>query len=254
MRGGKTVCVTGGSGYIASGLIKFLLEKGYAVNTTVRNPGPISLLPSISKYNINYKEKTFHFKDLHALGPLNIFRANLNEEGSFDEAITGCLFVFLVAAPVIVDSENLQEDITETNVRGTLNVMRSCARARATVKRVILTSSVNAVLYDGRTMQGDGHVSGGRVVMVRPRLPRNSAQLPSCKLVLHCEVIACMRCWMQAKAYGAGKVRSEKEVSRLARENAISLATVLPAVVVGAAPATKRFNSSALVLSLLAGR
>lgn len=39
----KTVCVTGGSGYIASGLIKFLLEKGYAVNTTVRNPGPISL-------------------------------------------------------------------------------------------------------------------------------------------------------------------------------------------------------------------
>ena len=35
----KTACVTGGNGYIASVLIKTLLEKGYAVKTTVRNPG-----------------------------------------------------------------------------------------------------------------------------------------------------------------------------------------------------------------------
>uniref|UniRef100_A0A453D2N5 NAD-dependent epimerase/dehydratase domain-containing protein n=1 Tax=Aegilops tauschii subsp. strangulata TaxID=200361 RepID=A0A453D2N5_AEGTS len=37
--GKKTACVTGGSGYIASALIKLLLEKGYAVKTTVRDPG-----------------------------------------------------------------------------------------------------------------------------------------------------------------------------------------------------------------------
>ncbi|TVU06775.1 hypothetical protein EJB05_47539, partial [Eragrostis curvula] len=34
----KTACVTGGNGYIASALVKMLLEKGYAVKTTVRNP------------------------------------------------------------------------------------------------------------------------------------------------------------------------------------------------------------------------
>jgi len=37
----KTACVTGGNGYIASALIKMLLEQGYAVKTTVRNPGSV---------------------------------------------------------------------------------------------------------------------------------------------------------------------------------------------------------------------
>ena len=37
----KTACVTGGNGYIASVLIKMHLEKGYAVKTTVRNPGSV---------------------------------------------------------------------------------------------------------------------------------------------------------------------------------------------------------------------
>ena len=38
----KTACVTGGSGYIASALVKMLLERGYAVKTTVRNPGNLN--------------------------------------------------------------------------------------------------------------------------------------------------------------------------------------------------------------------
>ncbi|KAK3143631.1 hypothetical protein QOZ80_4AG0302830 [Eleusine coracana subsp. coracana] len=82
----KTACVTGGNGYIASALIKVLLEKGYVVKTTVRNPDDIA--------------KNSHFKDLQALGPLEVFRADLDEEGSFDDAVAGCDYAFLVAAPV----------------------------------------------------------------------------------------------------------------------------------------------------------
>jgi len=37
--GKKQACVIGGSGFIASLLIKQLLQKGYAVNTTVRDLG-----------------------------------------------------------------------------------------------------------------------------------------------------------------------------------------------------------------------
>jgi NADPH:quinone reductase-like Zn-dependent oxidoreductase len=36
---GQTVCVTGAAGYIASWLVKLLLERGYTVKGTVRNPG-----------------------------------------------------------------------------------------------------------------------------------------------------------------------------------------------------------------------
>jgi hypothetical protein len=36
---GRTVCVTGAGGFIASWLVKRLLEKGYTVRGTVRNPG-----------------------------------------------------------------------------------------------------------------------------------------------------------------------------------------------------------------------
>lgn len=36
---GKTVvCVTGASGYIASWLVKLLLQRGYSVKATVRDP------------------------------------------------------------------------------------------------------------------------------------------------------------------------------------------------------------------------
>jgi cinnamoyl-CoA reductase len=36
---GLTVCVTGAGGYIGSWIVKVLLDRGYAVRGTVRNPG-----------------------------------------------------------------------------------------------------------------------------------------------------------------------------------------------------------------------
>ena len=44
--------------------------------------------------------KNSHLKELQALGPLEVLRADLGEDGSFDEAVAGCDYAFLVAAPV----------------------------------------------------------------------------------------------------------------------------------------------------------
>ncbi|KAF8649345.1 hypothetical protein HU200_012367 [Digitaria exilis] len=88
----KVACVTGGTGYIASALIKMLLEKGYAHLCFDPDETP------------DDTAKNCHLKELQGLGPLEILRADLDDEGSFDEAIAGCEYAFLVAAPASLKS------------------------------------------------------------------------------------------------------------------------------------------------------
>ncbi|KAG6710876.1 hypothetical protein I3842_05G025100 [Carya illinoinensis] len=83
----KVVCVTGASGYIASWLVKLLLQRGYTVNASVRNP--------------NDPKKTEHLLMLDgAKERLHLFKADLLEEGSFDSLVDGCEGVFHTASPV----------------------------------------------------------------------------------------------------------------------------------------------------------
>ncbi|KAH9307096.1 hypothetical protein KI387_011500, partial [Taxus chinensis] len=85
----QEMCVTGGTGFIAAYLIRGLLQKGYTVRTTVRNPGNV--------------EKIGYLWDLPgAKERLKIMKADLLEEGSFDEAVNGADGVFHTASPVLV--------------------------------------------------------------------------------------------------------------------------------------------------------
>ncbi|XP_034603257.1 anthocyanidin reductase ((2S)-flavan-3-ol-forming) isoform X1 [Setaria viridis] len=238
----KTACVTGGSGYIASALIKMLLEKGYAVKTTVRNPDDMA--------------NNSHLKNLQALGPLEVLRADLDEEGSFDEAVAGCDYAFLVAAPVNLKSENPEKELIEPAVRGTLNVMRSCVKA-GTVKRVILTSSASSITRRPE-LQGDGHVldeeSWSNVEYLRANKTafwvRAVPSEPACFIGPFANGV---RVAFASQGYPVSKVLSEKAACRFAEEHGISLVTVCPVVTVGAAPSPTARTSVPSCLSLLSG-
>ena len=70
-------CGTGASGFIATQLVKQLLEKGYTVRGTVRSTKDVA------------KTEVLH-KLAEALpGNLELHEANLLEEGSFDSVING---------------------------------------------------------------------------------------------------------------------------------------------------------------------
>ncbi|KAL0389317.1 UNVERIFIED_CONTAM: Cinnamoyl-CoA reductase 1 [Sesamum calycinum] len=132
----KTVCVTGASGYIASWLVKFLLQRGYTVKASVRDP--------------NDPKKTEHLLALEgAKERLHLIKANLLEEGSFDAVVDGCDGVFHTASAAYFVTTDPQADLIDPALKGTLNVLASCAKTPS-IKRVVLTSSLVAVIFNGK--------------------------------------------------------------------------------------------------------
>ncbi|CAJ1934032.1 unnamed protein product [Sphenostylis stenocarpa] len=133
---GKVVCVTGASGFIASWIVKFLLQHGYTVRATVRDP--------------SNPKKVSHLANLEgAKERLHLFKADLLEEGSFDSVVEGCHGVFHTASPVRFKVNDPQAELIDPAVKGTLNVLKSCAKSPS-VDRVVLTSSMSAVAFNRR--------------------------------------------------------------------------------------------------------
>ncbi|KAF2602460.1 hypothetical protein F2Q70_00026107 [Brassica cretica] len=128
--GTKKACVIGGTGNLASILIKHLLQSGYKVNTTVRDP--------------ENEKKMAHLEVLQELGDLKIFKADLTDEGSFTSPISGCEYVFHVATPISFTSQDPEKDMIKPAVQGVINVLKSCLKSNS-IKRVIYTSSAAAV-------------------------------------------------------------------------------------------------------------
>nr|WJN62259.1 anthocyanidin reductase [Iris laevigata] len=210
----KTACVTGGNGFLATILIKQLLEKGYAVNATVRDP--------------ENKARVGHLLDLQSLGDLKLFRAELTEEGSFDEAISGCEYVFHLATPVNIFSQDPENELIKPAIEGTLNVMKSCLKAK--VKRVVLTSSAAAVSVNklrGTDLMMDEECWSDVEFLTAEKPPT----------------------W----GYLVSKTLAEKEAWKFARENGIDLVTIVPVLMVGPPLSGDVPSSVGMALCLLLG-
>ncbi|MBW1842618.1 MAG: NAD-dependent epimerase/dehydratase family protein [Deltaproteobacteria bacterium] len=132
----KPVLVTGGTGYVASWIIKMLLEDGINVNATVRDPSNV--------------DKVRHLTALAKTTEANLelFKADLLVPSSFDEPMQGCELVMHTASPFIITGiKNPEKELIQPAREGTRNVLEAANRT-PTMKRLVLTSSVVAIYGD----------------------------------------------------------------------------------------------------------
>lgn len=130
------ILVTGGAGYIASWIIRYLLDDGKKVHATIRN---------LAETN-----KIEHLLELQSEFPsqLEIFEADLLKEGSFLPAMLGVELVIHTASPFFISGiKDPQKQLVSPALEGTRNVLESVNQT-PTVKRVVLTSSVAAICGD----------------------------------------------------------------------------------------------------------
>ncbi len=131
----KPVAVTGGTGYLASWIIKYLLDRGMTVRTSVRD------LSDKPKYDHLLKLKG-------AKKGLNFIESDLMSEGSFDLLINECELVIHTASPFKVTGiRDFKKDIIEPALDGTKNILSAVNRIPS-VKRVVLTSSMASINGD----------------------------------------------------------------------------------------------------------
>lgn len=123
------VFVSGASGFIASFVVKQLLEEGARVRGSVRS----------KKKTASYE----HLTRLPGAERLEIVEADLLAERAFD-VVKGCDYVLHTASPYVLDAKDPQKDLVDPAVRGTRSMMQACAGAPS-VKRVVLTSSMAAI-------------------------------------------------------------------------------------------------------------
>ncbi|EEF50385.1 cinnamoyl-CoA reductase, putative [Ricinus communis] len=132
-----TVCVTGGTGYVASWLVMRLLQRGYSVRATVRSDQE-------KKRDLSYITNL-----PGAAKRLKIYNAELNKPESFKEAIEGCVGVFHVAHPMDVEGKEAEETVTNIAVEGLLGILSASLNSK-TVKRVVYTSTAATIMYNDK--------------------------------------------------------------------------------------------------------
>lgn len=125
------VLVTGASGFIAGHCIQALIADGYSVRGTVRS--------------LSNQAKVKH---LERVAPgVELVEADLSSDDGWDEAVAGATYVLHVASPFPKETPDDEDELVRPAVEGTLRLLRAAAKTNGSVKRVVLTSSVAAVVY-----------------------------------------------------------------------------------------------------------
>lgn len=122
-----TVLVTGGTGFVGSWCTAELLQRGYAVRTTVRS---LAREPAL--------RAALSAKGLPTEA-LTVVQADLLADDGWDAAMAGCDYVLHVASPLSGGQAGNRESLVAPARDGTLRVLH--AAVKAGVRRVVMTSA-----------------------------------------------------------------------------------------------------------------
>jgi len=136
-----TVLVTGATGFLGSHCVLALLDAGFRVRGTARDPVKGGRIFEVLKPQTT------------AIDQLEVVAADLTRDEGWDEAVRGCRYILHVASPVFTAPPKDDQEMIGPARDGALRVL--AAAARAGVSRVVMTSSTSAVIY--------GHPRDGRV-------------------------------------------------------------------------------------------
>ena len=126
--------VTGASGYLASHIVKQLLEQGrFRVRGTVRSLENETKVKPLREF---VPEPRY---------PLRLIEADLLKPQSWKEAVRRCSYVFHIASPLALSNPKNPDVVVKPAVEGTTNVLKACSET-GTVKRVVLTSSTVTIV------------------------------------------------------------------------------------------------------------
>ena len=134
--GSDLVLVTGASGYVAGHCMLRLLHDGYKVRGTLRSlkrAGEVRQWLTKARLGIDPGDA------------LSFVEAELTNPNGWDAAMEGVRYVLHVASPIPSTMPKNPDDLIVPAREGTLNVMR--AASRASVQRVVQTSSSSAIFY-----------------------------------------------------------------------------------------------------------
>lgn len=199
-----TVAITGCNGFVASHVTKQLVEAGYTVRGTCRD-----------KTN---EAKVGHLAQFESL---ELYNADLLQEGSFAEAFEGVDVVVHTASPFFGASDNPQEELIDPAVNGTKNVMDQAVACG--VKRVVVTSSCAAIVQNS-AYSGDD----------------------TWQNYVYTEADWNTTCTIEDNPYELSKTLAEKEAWKY--KDQIEVCTINPAFIVGPSLSTRADGTSTKIM------
>lgn len=129
----RTVLLTGATGFIGLHCAVRLLEEGYRVRGTIRSRAKEKELRETIRRHVGTDDR------------LEVVVADLTADDGWREAADGCTYAHHVASPLPRTPPRDENEIIIPAREGTLRVLGACSTAG--VERVVMTSSMAAILY-----------------------------------------------------------------------------------------------------------